>query len=47
MSTLFHLPGSPAAALLSGNGTTLRAPVTLSAWESSSGPGREEFNDVQ
>ena len=47
MSTLFHLSGSPAAALLSGNGTTLRAPNTLSARETSSGPGREESNDVQ
>ncbi len=38
VSTLFHLPGSSAAALLSGSGMILRASIPLSVWDTSSGP---------
>ncbi|TFC31820.1 MULTISPECIES: hypothetical protein [unclassified Cryobacterium] len=46
VSTLFHLPGSSAAALLSGSGMSLRASIPLSIGDTGSGPGREESNDV-
>ncbi|WP_166806312.1 hypothetical protein [Cryobacterium cheniae] len=45
VSTLFHLPGSSAAARLSGSGMIRRA-STPSVRETRSGPGREESNDV-
>ncbi|WP_166785516.1 hypothetical protein [Cryobacterium cryoconiti] len=49
MSTLFHLPGSSAAALLSGGGVgfSFSASSPSSVWDASRGPGREESNDVQ